>query len=72
MWQTSCMNQREQQVAQIGTMAAIFIVIIGVFASIYAVLAGSAGPMLPDNRARLFSPLGGGSLLGGGLWLPLA
>ena len=72
LWQTSCMNPRGHQVTQIATMAATFLIIIGVFDSIYAVLADPAGPVLSDNRARLFSRLGAGALLGGGLWLPLA
>ena len=37
----------------------------------YAVLTGGAGSLLSRNRVRLVSRLGGGFLIGGGLWLAL-
>lgn len=52
-------------------IAATFLVIIGLFDSIYALLAGPAGTVPSDSRAQLFSRFGGGALLGGGLWLAL-
>lgn len=37
----------------------------------YALLAGRAGTFLSKRRARLLSRVGGGCLIGGGLWLAL-
>jgi len=37
----------------------------------YAVLTGGAGSLLSRKRVRLVSRLGGGFLIGGGLWLAL-
>jgi homoserine/homoserine lactone efflux protein len=38
----------------------------------YAVLTGRAGALMPKNRVRLLSRLGGTLLVGGGVWLALA
>jgi threonine/homoserine/homoserine lactone efflux protein len=37
----------------------------------YAVLTGGAGSLLSRKRVRLVSRLGGGFLIGGGVWLAL-
>ncbi len=66
------LDPRGDQVTQIVVMGATFLVIAGLFDSLYALLAGRAGNLLSEARARLLSRLGGGALVGGGVWLALA
>ena len=56
------------QIAFLGVTA----MVIAVFSDgAYAVLTGRAGRWLSSKRVRLVSRLGGGCLIGGGLWLAL-
>lgn len=57
---------------QIAIMGATAMAFAAVADCAYAVLSGSAGRTLSAGRVRLLSRIGGGVLIGGGLWLALA
>jgi threonine/homoserine/homoserine lactone efflux protein len=57
------------QIAVMGTTALVF---AAVSDSAYALLSGRAGRLLAGHHIRLISRLGGGFLIGGGLWLALS
>jgi homoserine/homoserine lactone efflux protein len=57
------------QIAFLGVTA----MIVALFSDgAYAVLTGRAGALLTKHRVRLVSRLGGGFLIGGGIWLALS
>ena len=58
-------------VAQIVLLGVTAMVVAGVSDGGYALLTGRAGKLLSRTRIRLASRLGGGFLIGGGIWLAL-
>lgn len=57
---------------QVLIMGATAMAVAAISDSAYAVLASRAGAALSRRRVRLMARLGGGALVGGGLWLALA
>ncbi|MBZ0218476.1 MAG: LysE family translocator [Fimbriimonadaceae bacterium] len=57
---------------QVAILGVTFMVVAGIFDSVYAILAGRAGSMLARSRVRLLERISGSFLIGGGIWLALA
>ncbi len=57
---------------QIGIMGVTAMIVAAVSDSLYALASGRAGRLLSARRVRLMSRVGGGFLIGGGLWLALS
>jgi homoserine/homoserine lactone efflux protein len=57
---------------QILLMGVTMIAVAALSDSAYALLSGRAGRLLARHRVRLLSRLGGGFLIGGGVWLALS
>ena len=64
-------DPRGDYIAQIVLLGLTAMAIAAVSDGAYAVLTGRAGALLSRQRVRLVSRLGGGFLIGGGLWLAL-
>lgn len=58
-------------VAQIALLGLTAMAIAGLTDGAYAILTGRAGAFFSRSRIRLVSRLGGGFLIGGGIWLAL-
>ncbi len=64
-------DPRGNYVAQIVLLGVTAMAVATVSDGAYAVLTGRAGRLLSRTRIRLVSRLGGGFLIGGGIWLAL-
>lgn len=65
-------DPRGDYVGQIALLGATAMAVALVSDGAYAVLTGRAGALLDRGKLKLASRLGGGLLIGGGLWLALA
>jgi threonine/homoserine/homoserine lactone efflux protein len=65
-------DPKANYVAQIALLGLTAMAIAGLTDGAYAILTGRAGAFFSRSRIRLLSRLGGGFLVGGGIWLALA
>lgn len=65
-------DPRGDYVGQVILLGVTAMVTAAIFDSIYAVLAGRAGQVLPQSRVRILSKISGMFLIGGGIWMALA